>query len=297
VGDKRIEDSVSKTAKMTCSSRAFSYYENIRQLKTNDYIAPLLLPKGIQLFLKNNMLRKLIRTLVNPPTGIYEYVVARTKYIDNIFQKIRKEDFEQVLIFGAGFDSRGIRFFNDSISTKVFELDVPITQRAKLMQYEKRKIKDNNQMVYISIDFTKDSLDEKLRKADFQMNKKTLFLLEGILMYLDNNSVDETFNIIKKYAGKGSRMIFDSVYKSVIAKENKHFGETEIHDAVNNAREEWTFGLEPDEIQSFLKKFNFRLIEIKTTENLEQEFFIDDKGNKVSKINGTHFIAYAELIA
>ena len=37
--------------------------------------------------------------------GIYEYIIARTKYIDAAFKEALADHFGQILIFGAGFEN------------------------------------------------------------------------------------------------------------------------------------------------------------------------------------------------
>ena len=105
--ERRIEKKVSRTAEMVCLARAVSFYENNDYYKSYDNYAPLIIPKFLGFIFKNSIFRKLYR--LGAPTGIYEYIVARTKYIDEIFQNL-PQNIEQVLIFGAGFDTRAIRF-------------------------------------------------------------------------------------------------------------------------------------------------------------------------------------------
>ena len=62
-----------------------------------------------------------------------------------------------------GFDSRAIRFKNQLNNKKIFELDVPITQATK-----KERIKWLNEemplnLVFVSIDFNNESLEQKTR--------------------------------------------------------------------------------------------------------------------------------------
>lgn len=66
------------------------------------------------------------------PAGIYEYVIARTKYIDAVFKRALSEQFDQILLFGAGFDTRALRFQAAAQHTRIFELDASPTQQAKI---------------------------------------------------------------------------------------------------------------------------------------------------------------------
>lgn len=169
---KRIESKISRTAEMTCMTRAASFYEKLPHYKSDDYIAPKLLPKFLIPVIKIGVLRKFFTNRF--PSGMYEYVIARTKFIDSIFQKAVSSEFDQILIFGAGFDSRGIRFADLNKKTKVFELDAPVTQEAKINQFKKREIEINPNITFISIDFNKESLEDKLIKSGFSKNKRSL---------------------------------------------------------------------------------------------------------------------------
>jgi methyltransferase (TIGR00027 family) len=279
---KRIESKVSRTAEMTCLSRATSFYEKKPQYRSNDFIAPKLAPRIILPFLKLEIFRQVFKNKLSP-IGMYEYVIARTKYIDLIFEKAISREFDQILVFGAGFDSRGIRFLNKNSKTNVFELDVPITQNAKINGLKKRGVELNPHIIFISIDFNKESLDNKLDESGFKKNKRSLFVLEGLTMYLNAESVDSTFRLIERISGINSEIVFDYVYLSVLRRENIYYGEKSVYNTVNKAGEGWTFGIEKGEIETFLKDHNLILIENNNSEKLENKYFKDEHGNVIEK--------------
>ena len=68
------------------------------------------------------------------PMGVYEYVIAGTKYIDAVFEKALADRFDQILLFGAGYDTRALRFQDKAQHTHIFKLDAPHTQQAKIKQ-------------------------------------------------------------------------------------------------------------------------------------------------------------------
>lgn len=287
-GRRRIEYNTSRTAQFTCMSRAASYFEKRLQYRSDDHIATKLVPRYLIPFLKIGMVRRF------SPKGIYEYVIVRTKFIDSIFKNAILNEFEQILVFGAGFDTRGIRFLKAKSNTKIFEMDVPITQNAKIDKLNKIGIKIDPNIIFIPIDFNKESPENKLNKFGFQKNKRSLFILEGLLMYLDPKSVDLTFKMIDEFAGTNSEVVFDYVYSSVLREENIYYGEEEIRNKVKNANELWVFGIEKGEIEMFLGRYGFKLIQNLDSEGLENKYFKDMNGNIIGKINGTHCIAYAK---
>ncbi|NMC47421.1 MAG: SAM-dependent methyltransferase [Chloroflexi bacterium] len=290
---RRIESTTSRTAELTCLSRAASTMEKNPCYHSDDFIAPLLLPGGFKTFMRVPLSRRLFMKLF-APQGIYEYVIARTKYIDAVFKQALSERFDQGLIFGAGFDTRAIRFHELNKTTQIYELDISTTQQAKIGQYQKRGVTAPPELHYIPIDFDKESLPEKLDEAGFEKGKRSLFLMEGLLMYLQPASVMQTFQTIRNYAGRGSLIVFDYVKASVIHSKGGNFGETEIVKMVSGAGESWFFGIEKGKIEQFLAGYSMRLVDHKDAEKLEETYFTGSTGKLIAPINGTHCLVTAE---
>ncbi len=183
---RRIESDTSRTAQMTCISRAISFLETNSWYKSDDYISVRLLPNLMRFLIRFTSFRRLISRKITPK-GMYEYVIARTKYIDAVFRQVLSRQFNQILILGAGFDTRALRFHHEAGATRMFELDVPITQNAKINQYRKRGLTIPPNLTFISIDFDKELLSTKLKEAGFAAGVRSLFILEGLLMYLQPN--------------------------------------------------------------------------------------------------------------
>ena len=293
MAEKRIETTTSRTAQWTCVSRAASSLESDSHYRSADHIALLLVPAFLRLLLHMPLVRRFY-SQVMAPKGIYEYTIARTKYMDAVFRESLAEGFDQVLIFGAGFDTRALRFQAEAGDTKIFELDVPITQQAKLGQYTERGLSIPANVTFISIDFDKESLSQKLDDAGFVKGARSLILLEGLLMYLQPESVDETFKVIQRFAGEGSIVVFDYVRASVLQQAGSYYGQNEIVKTVASAGERWHFGLEEEELEQFLKKYGLCVSEHKDAHDLERMYFTDTSGEVVGRINGTHCLVKAE---
>lgn len=290
--ERRIEVTTSRTAAWTCVSRAASSLEGDRHYRSDDHIALMLVPWLLRFLLHIPLFRRLYKSAFTPK-GIYEYTIARTKYIDAIFKEVLTGGCDQVLLFGAGYDTRALRFQTEAKNTKIFELDVPITQRAKRDQYAKCGLKIPANVEFISIDFDNKSLSEKLDESGFGRDRKSLFVMEGLLMYLQPDSVDETFNVVARFVGEGSEVVFDYVRASVLRQEGLCYGEREIAKTVEKAGEKWYFGLEEGEIEQFLNKYDLRTVEHKDANDLERMYFTDLSGKIAGRINGTHCLVRA----
>ena len=279
---------------MTCLCRAASTLEKRPLYRSNDYIAPILLPRQIRFLLAIPLAWRLIDRLF-VPEGIYRYVIARTKYVDAVFTRALEEGCEQILVFGAGFDTRALRFRETMEKAQAFELDIAVTQDAKIRQYRERALDVPPNLHFVAIDFDNDSLAARLAEAGFRKGRRGLFVLEGLLMYLQPESVHSTFEVIRGYAARGSRLVFDYIYASVLRGETDRYGEKGIVQTTSRADERWQFGIESGQIDSFLAAHGMQVLDHKTPLELEKAYFTDSQGRRVGRINGTHCLVTAEV--
>ena len=114
-------------------------------------------------------------------------------------------------------------------------------------------------------------------------------------MYLQPESVHGTFEVIREFAGSGSRVVFDYIYASVLRGEADRYGEKGIVETTNRADERWQFGIESGQIGSFLGEYGMRVVDHMTPPELEKKYFTDSRGRCVGRINGTHCIVTAEV--
>ncbi len=289
---KRIETATSRTAKWTCVTRAASSLESDGPYRSDDGIALLIVPALLGFMLRIPLARRFYARVM-APKGIYEYTIARTRYIDAIFTEALAEGVDQVLILGAGFDTRALRFQSEAGDTRIFELDVPVTQKAKLDRYARRGMNIPANTVFIPIDFDKEPLSEKLATAGFKRKRRNLFVLEGLLMYLQPESVDQTFKVIEDFAGKGSMVVFDYVRASVFRQAGSCYGAREIVKSVSKAGEHWHFGISKRELKGFLEKYGMQIGEHRDAQELERMYFTNGSGKVLGRINATHCLVKA----
>ena len=278
-----------------CLCRAISSLEKDRCYRSDDRIALSLLPDFLRLLIHIPFFGRLFMRAFTA-NGVYEYVIARTKYIDAIFRQALSDQFSQILLFGAGFDTRALRFQEEARRTKIFEMDVPLTLEAKLGQYQKRHVIIPPNVVFVPIDFDRESLPVKLDQAGFIRDAKSLFVLEGVLEYLQPQSVDGAFRTIRELAGGDSEVVFNYVYASVIRHEEMHYGEKGAMEKLSKVGEAWHFGIEKGEIGRFLAKYGFELRDHRDARELEEMYFKDPAGKIVGRVHGTHCLVRAVKI-
>ena len=129
-------------------------------------------------------------------------MAARSVEVDDA---VRAAKTDQVVILGAGYDTRAWRMDELSTST-VFEVDHPDTQRDKQLRIGDRPPKAKS-VHFVPVDFTRDSLDDTLTRAGHDPTRPTTWIWEGVVMYLTRHDIESTLRVIDKRSAAASRLI------------------------------------------------------------------------------------------
>lgn len=184
--------------------------------------------------------------------SVSNIVMNRSIYFDNIIDK-SKDKVEQFVIMGAGFDTR---CYGDPINSnlKCFELDQAKNQKFKI-EYLKKAGIDTSNVNYVEVDFTTEHWYEKLEKAGYDPGEKSIFLWEGVTLYLSETAVRNTLKEIKEHAASGSILATDLYAKSFLTGENIPGGKTAIK-SLKITDEEFGFGIDfSSDYENALKTF------------------------------------------
>jgi len=148
--------------------------------------------------------------------GIANLVTNRTVYFDSIIDKA-KNNAEQFVVLGAGFDTRAYNDLRDS-GLRIFELDQASTQQLKRKYLQKAGI-DTAHVTFVHTDFSQEDWLNSLVEAGYDPSKRTIFLWEGVTLYLGEKSVRNTLRTIKANAAAGSILVADIYAKSFVSGE------------------------------------------------------------------------------
>ncbi len=290
--EQNIDKNISDTAGSVTYFRACSNKE--RKLKGPDYLAKQFHIGSARL--KLNLSSILLPLLKKYIPGTYEWVISRTFLFDEIFREALDENFNQIIILGAGFDSRPYRFIDYIKDTKIFEVDVAPTQETKIKILKDKNINIPYGMQFVAVNFNKNNLDDKLFKSGFQIGKKNLFIWEGVTEYLTGDAVDSTLTFIKNNSIGGSLIAFTYIYKEVIEGNYKYYGSKEIVNLVSKYEEPYHFGIPEGGINKFLKKWRFKVIKNYTPEELEKLYLTLCNGKSFGRISGHQCAVIAEVL-
>lgn len=218
-----------------------------------------------------------------PFPGVHNSLSARVRYFDDFVKKSIDEGLEQLIILGAGYDTRAYRIEGLIDEVRVFEVDHPGTQRVKI-----EKIKDifgslPDHVEYVSVDFETEDFGQRLIEHGYKRLQKTIFMMEGLIYYLPPRAVDEMLLFIAKNSGIGSSIIFDYVHESSIDRTNRICGvrckacdQKEIKNATKDMvqqGEPYKFGVKDGTIETFLSERGFSEILNVTSEDYKKAYF------------------------
>ncbi|HEY8300859.1 MAG TPA: SAM-dependent methyltransferase [Jatrophihabitans sp.] len=140
--------------------------------------------------------------------GLSTYVLCRHRFIDE--HLLAATDVEQVLVLGAGYDSRAHRFAPQLAGRPVFEVDLPPLSRRKaaiIAAHLDRFAVDA--YTRVEIDFRRQALADVLAPAGFLTGARTFVVWEGVAPYLDATAVDTTLDALRALCGPGSTLAMD----------------------------------------------------------------------------------------
>ena len=171
----------------------------------------------------------------------------RTKHVDATLDESLRAGATQVIVLGAGFDSRGYRFSDRLRDVRFIEVDAPPRQEYKQQRVREVLGRLPANMRYVPMDFTVDDLGTELKKVGYCENARSLYIWEGVTMYLPEPAVTSILHCIRDHAAAGSRVVFDYTLAS----------DRRLNDAstrVAQMGEPWLFGFPGRSAVEFLRR-------------------------------------------
>ena len=133
-----------------------------------------------------------------------EYLDARTRFFDRVVVRAIGRGVSQIVVGAAGYDGRAFRYAKSGV--RWFEIDLPATQRDKRERLARLGLSEPRQVRFVEADFTRDPVAERLTSAGLDTAKASLFLLEGVAVYLEPAVLERVLRQFRQVARAGSRL-------------------------------------------------------------------------------------------
>jgi methyltransferase (TIGR00027 family) len=217
--------------------------------------------------------RRFIKRFESEDTGIANWIVGRTRYIDDLVKAEIQEGTKQLVMLGAGYDTRAYRLQEIEELVKVLEVDHLSTLKFKVAKVRIAIRSFPRNLVYVPIDFSVHRLEAKLAPEIYDRALRTLFIWEGVTMYLTAEAVDQTLASIAGNSGEGSSVVFDYIFESVVDGTCDLTEAKKLRWTTARMHEPLLFGIREDGIKGFLSSRGFDLVQNLDGKSLKEAYF------------------------
>ena len=220
------------------------------------------------------------------------YVPLRHRFIDEHLVTALDAGVAQVVLLGAGYDTRAYRFADQLDGRPVFEVDLAPISRAKAATIAKHseQFPDAN-VVRVEIDFESQALTDVLPDAGFDIAGATFFIWEGVPMYLTRAAVQATLDAVHELGADGSQIAHDMWY---LVDDPSPLGTARrsTPNALSLIGEPVTFGVHPEDYEYFLGRHGFRIVDLALASQLQARYAPDAR----AAVDDSMYVLTAERI-
>jgi methyltransferase (TIGR00027 family) len=225
-----------------------------------DDLASRILPFGGRAFVwltRNAFVRdRIVRAIEKTAPGIWALMVCRKRYIDEkLLDSVPEID--AVVNLGAGYDTRVYRL-QALTRVRTWEIDQP-----QNIERKRRRLRElfgdvPAHVTLVPIDFDREDLNAALTSHGYSSAMRTFFIWEGVTQYVGEAGIVATFEFLAR-AARGSHLAFTYVRRDFLDEKTTYGQEAAVRRFV--VRQIWRFGMEPDAVDSFLRRYGWQMIE------------------------------------
>ena len=284
-----MDNKASITALMSSFGRAF-YTENEEHPVFRDFLAKELMTAeeytGVQNYILGGVQffepeidpakqepKELLRRLVN--VHIAPSPLCRAAYTEKALKTAVLTGTKQYVILGAGMDTFAFREPEFLSKYRVFEVDHPLTQADKLERITRAGWTIPDNLTFVPVDFTKDSLRERLIAAGFNPSAKSFFSWLGVTYYLSAEAIDTMLSALFSICADGSTLVFDYPDENFFDAPEKRVQNTIMMAKAGSEPMQSVFSY--SELETLLQKHGFLIYELLTPDDIQRDV-IDKAG-------------------
>lgn len=268
-----MRDSPSRTAEAVCFFRALEQLTPAEERVLDDpYARQFLGPIARATLSTVGATGRLAQSPLNYAPVVVNFVVARHRFIDDaLAAELEEGEVQQVLVLGAGYDTRAWRFADALEGVHLFEVDHPSTAERKARIVEKSSELPSVARTVVEVDFQVDSLAEKLFAAGFQPQARTFTIWEGVSMYLTREAVKGALRTLREITAGHSKLAADFWFLTDgadLSSAAHRMGANLLH----VLGEPVLFGIHPEEAGFFVDQLGYDMLDLCEPAELEARY-------------------------
>ena len=216
-----------------------------------------------------DMLRRLVNVHIAPSP------LCRTVYTEKALKSAVRTGTKQYVILGAGMDTFAFRETEFLSKYRVFEVDHPLTQADKLERIARVGWAVPDNLSFVPVDFTKDSLAERMIAVGFEPSVKSFFSWLGVTYYLSAEAIDTMLSALSSLCADGSTLVFDYPDENFFDASERRVQNTIMMAKAGGEPMHSAFSY--SELETLLEKHGFLIYELLTPEDIQRDV-IDKAG-------------------
>jgi methyltransferase (TIGR00027 family) len=199
--------------------------------------------------------------------------LSRSRYTEDLLDQALEAGVQQYVILGAGFDTFAFRRPELVGRLQIFEVDHPVTQAMKRQRLGMLEMDFPQDLHFVPINFTTDSLSLVLRQAGFDPHQSSFISWLGVTYYLTREVVFDTLRTLAGLAPAGSQIVFDYMDSDAFNPEKVARGVRVMQDITRQIGEPMKAGFEPQELAEDLEHLGLRVVEDLGPVEIESRYF------------------------
>lgn len=204
--------------------------------------------------------------------GAYTYEIARAKFIDEVVLGEAAAGLDELILLGAGLDSRPYRLAEQLRGVRVLEVDHPASLESKRARLRRLFGREPEHVAFAAIDFNRDDLDTALAEAGHERSARTLVIWSGVSMYLPEEGVARTLSWVASHDDPAASIVFDAMWAEGIDGSRDYYGAREIREQVAGLDEPLRWGIPEGRAEETLRRFGLRPERVVSGEELRTTY-------------------------
>ena len=201
--------------------------------------------------------------------GLLLHFMLRKRWIEEAVRAALAEGCGQVVVVGAGFDTLASRLSTEFPGANFVEIDHPATQARK------RDAMGNASanLHFIAADLSRIRLRDAFSAGSaFRPDVRSVFIIEGLLMYLGDAEVAGVFDALREVQRAGARVVFTVMEPTPDGRPAFHNATPLVRWLLSRWSEPFKSALRRDDAGRFLERFGFRLRDLADAETLRARY-------------------------
>lgn len=188
--------------------------------------------------------------------GLLLHFMLRKRWIEEAVRAALAEGCGQVVVVGAGFDTLASRLSTEFPGANFVEIDHPATQARKRAAMGSASAN----LHFIAADLSRIRLRDAFSAGSaFRPGVRSVFIIEGLLMYLGDAEVAGVFDALREVQRAGARVVFTVMEPTPDGRSAFHNATPLVRWLLSRWSEPFKSALRRDDAGRFLERCGFRL--------------------------------------